>query len=93
VALPKEIASASRWFLLDTDREPPRPWKLDTTLPVMALAIVRGEKPRRKWLVFAHAPLGKVDHVEVAIPDFGIVLMDVSEAGAITIVDETLARR
>jgi hypothetical protein len=88
VALPKEVAIASRWFLLDTDRDPPRPWTLGTTLPVLALAIVRGEKPNRRWLVYAHAPLGNVAGVKLSVPDFGSVMMDVSEGGTRMIVVE-----
>jgi hypothetical protein len=79
--LPKEIAVASRWFLLDTDRDPPRPWRLNTELPVFALAIVNGRKPNRTWLVYAHAPLGNVEGARITIPDFGVVVMDVNVAG------------
>lgn len=92
-ALPNEIARASRWFLLDTDRDPPRPWKLDTVLPVLALAIVRGEKPNRSWLIYAHAPLAKESGVRISIPDFGIVVMDVSEAGTRKILEEKQGNR
>lgn len=91
--LPKEIKDESRWFLLDTDRDPPRPWKLDTVLPVLALAIVRGEKPNRSWLIYAHAPLAKETGVRISIPDYGTVVMDVSEAGTRKVFEEPRANR
>ena len=66
--VPAEYKDVDRWFLLDTSLDPPRPWKLETELPVFALALVLGERPEREWLVYAHAPLGMKRGVEVTLP-------------------------
>ena len=79
--VPAEYKDVDRWFLLDTSLDPPRPWKLETELPVFALALVLGERPEREWLVYAHTPLGMKRGVEVTLPDYRAVKLDVSLAG------------
>ena len=79
--MPPEYKDVDRWFLLPTGLDPPRPWKLDTPLPVFALALALGDAPEREWLVYAHAPLGMKRGVEVALPDYRSVKLDVSVAG------------
>jgi hypothetical protein len=80
--VPDEYKKEDRWFLLDTDLDPVRPWKLDTALPVFALALAMGKLGAREWLVYAHAPLGLRQNVKVMIPDYGFVRIDVPAAGA-----------
>jgi hypothetical protein len=81
VDVPPEYKDADRWFLLDTNLDPPRPWKPDTELAVFALALVLGDAPEREWLVYAHAPLGMKRGVEVTLPDYRSIKIDVSVAG------------
>lgn len=82
VNIPPEIAIQPRWFLLDADVNPPRPWKLETEIPVFALAHVLGEAPERTWLVYAHAPLKDYQNVEIIISEFQAIRINVPREGA-----------
>ena len=82
VDVPDEYKNEDRWFLLDTNLDPQRPWKPDTELPVFAVALVLGKAPEREWLVYAHAPLGMKRKVEVTIPEYNTVEIDVPPTGA-----------
>jgi len=86
--VPAEWAARERWFLLDTNLDPPRPWKAETELPVFALARVAEEAGRKEWLVYAHSPLGDRAAVEVTVPGRGAVRMDVSVGGSFAWVTE-----
>jgi len=81
---------ADYWFLLDTDLDPPRPWTPHkTVLPVFSLALVKGQKPSREWLVYAHAPLGARRHVGVTMPEFGKITLDVvAQSGSFYLLSE-----
>jgi hypothetical protein len=80
--VPDEYKNEDRWFLLDTNLDPVRPWQLNTALPVFALALTMAKGGAREWLVYAHAPLGLRQNVLVMIPDYGFVKIDVPAAGA-----------
>jgi hypothetical protein len=84
----QEFQNRDRWFLLDTSLDPRRPWELGTPLPVYALALVRGNAPQRKWLIYAHSPLGPRQNVEINIPGYRAVTVDVSVGGSFYHVDE-----
>jgi len=86
--IPQEFASRTRWFLLDTDATPPRPWKLTTPIPVWSLALELGQQPNRQWLVYAHAPLGDRTGTKVTLPGFGQVTIDATVAGTFVVVHE-----
>jgi hypothetical protein len=86
--LPPEYQGVERWFLLDTSLDPPRPWGLDTELPVFSLALVLGKAPERRWLVYAHAPLGGRQNVSITIPEYGRMRINVAVAGSFYLVDE-----
>lgn len=86
--VPPDYRDVDRWFLLDTDLDPPRPWSLETGIPVFSLALVLGEPPARQWLVYAHAPLGLRGRVRVEIPDYRQVEIDASVAGSFFLFDE-----
>jgi hypothetical protein len=88
--IPTEYQNAERWFLLDTSLDPRRPWRLDTQLPVFALALVKGEAPERRWLLYAHAPSGDRQSVLITIPDYKQVQVDVSVGGSFYLIDEQL---
>ena len=86
--IPERCAKARRWFLLNTDRDPPRPWGHKTDLPVFALALVLGKEGERRWLVYAHAPLKGLTGVQVSVPGYGPVRVDVPREGAFHVVRE-----
>ena len=68
--IPAEYAMKDRWFLLDTNVDPKRPWNLSTKIPVFALALEKGVAPAREWLIVVHAPLGERSGVEVTVPGY-----------------------
>ncbi len=90
--IPAEYQSVDRWFLLDTSLDPKRPWELGTPLPVFALALALGDPPRRRWLVYAHAPLGERQSVQVMIPGFRAVTINVEVGGSFYLADEKSRR-
>jgi hypothetical protein len=88
VDIPKQWQGVDRWFQLDTSVDPPRPWSLDTALPVFALARSIGEKGSREWLVYAHAPVKALKAVAIDLPEFGKVTVDVPPRGTFYLVKE-----
>src|SRR5262245_3125204 len=86
--IPAEYQNVDRWFLLNTSLDPKRPWELGTQLPVFALALVLGDAPQRRWLIYAHAPLGAREAVQVTIPGYGAAPINVAVGGSFYIVDE-----
>lgn len=91
-SVPKEYQSVERWFLLDTSLDPKRPWELGTPLPVYALTLVMGAGPKRQWLLYAHAPAGARQSVQVVIPEYRTVTINVSVSGSFYLVDEKSRR-
>ena len=88
--IPEPLRGEDRWYGLPTSLDPPQPWNLDTRLPVYALARVIGESPRREWLLYAHAPIGENQkQVEIALPGYKAVSVDVDVAGSFYHVRET----
>jgi hypothetical protein len=88
VDVPERYQKLDRWFALDTSLDPPRPWNLQTKLPIFSLALVQGEAGSRRWLLYAHAPVAAQDGVEITIPDYGKVTVDVPRGGAFYLVSE-----
>jgi len=86
--VPERYRNQPRWFALDTNLDPPRPWNLDTKLPVFSLALVRGEEGNRQWLLYAHSPSEDRAGVEITIPEYGVVTVDVPRRGAFYLVEE-----
>jgi len=86
--VPEKYKDVNRWFLLDTNLDAPWPWKLDTNIPVFSLALVRGDEGSRRWLVYAHSPLEDRRRVEITLPEFGPLTVDVRRAGAFYLVEE-----
>ncbi|MFW6061092.1 MAG: hypothetical protein ACODAQ_13005, partial [Phycisphaeraceae bacterium] len=81
--VPEEYAEVDRWFLLEADANPDRPWELGTELSVFALARVReAEGGGREWLIYAHAPIEAQSDVRVRLPEYGPVTIDVARGGS-----------
>lgn len=86
--IPAKYKDVSRWFLLDTSLDPPRPWTHKTNLPVFSLALVQGKKPNRRWLLYAHSPLADRKGVQISVPDYRTVIVGVPRAGAFYVIEE-----
>lgn len=90
--IPAEYQNVDRWFLLDTSLDPKRPWELGTPLPVFTLALSLGDAPHRRWLIYAHSPLGARQGVQVTIPGYRSVTINVAVGGSFYLVDEKNGR-
>ena len=88
VNIPEEYKNVDRWFLLETDLDPARPWNLNTEIPVFSLALVIGEEPEREWLIYAHAPLGMRENVRVTVPEYDAIEIDATVEGSFYVVNE-----
>ena len=75
--------------MLDTNLDPKRPWNLETDIPVFSLALAREKDSETEWLVFAHSPLENRQDVEITIPNFGEITVDVSRQGSFYLVSKT----
>jgi hypothetical protein len=80
--IPERFKNTNRWYHLGTNLDPKYPLKLNSVLPVFTLARVIGEKPRREWLLYAHAPRGDRKGVTVDIPDYKKVKVDIHLSGS-----------
>ncbi len=92
--VPELAEGRERWFALNTSLDPWRPHDvapaqiLGLEFRVWALAIRTGEEPNRRWLVYAHAPRGDEEDVQIEVPGYGSVTMDVSRGGSYFVMDE-----
>ena len=86
--VPEKYRNVNRWFLLDTNLDPPRPWEHKTNIPVFSLALVRGDRGKRRWLIYTHSPLEDRQDVAISVPGFGRITVDVPRAGAFYLIDE-----
>jgi len=86
--IPIKYRDINRWFLLDTNLDAARPWNYQTNIPVFSLAIVLGDKGRRRWLVYGHSPLMDRSNVTITVPEYGEITMDIPRNGAFYIIDE-----
>jgi len=87
--VPGQYRKEDRWFLLDCSLNPKLyPWELHWEVRVFALALVLGDAPRRQWLVYAHSPLADRSQVELLVPEYGPITVDVSRGGSFYLVDE-----
>lgn len=79
--IPEKWKDVERWFLLSTSLDPPRPWTLETEIPVFSLARVIGEGDQRQWLLYAHAPVSARRGVRIELPGYGEVIVDATPGG------------
>ncbi len=87
---PQWLRDLDRWYLLTCDANPPRDtWTENSVIRVFAQALVLGGAPARRWLIYAHAPLGAVPQAKVTVPGHGpAVLPSVPKSGSFFLLDE-----
>lgn len=87
--IPPEYRDKDRWFLLDTNLTPARPWELTTEIPVFALALALQDKGKESWLIYLHAPRRELAQVQIEIPDYGKVTVSTSPQGNYYLLNRT----
>jgi hypothetical protein len=92
IGIPELIAKEDRWFRLPTAEDPTGRWRLHTELPSFALAMVIGEAPDRRWLIYTHSPLGGKQKLKTKIPGGREVAIDSPVGGAYWLVEEKGSR-
>lgn len=91
---PEWVRNFERWYLLTCDANPPRDqWSGGTALRVFAQALVLGDAPHRRWLIYAHAPRGAVPDTTVTVPGYAkddgkVKLPSVAQSGSFFLLDE-----
>ena len=90
--LPKQFEGVDRWFRLDTNLDPPGKWSLHSELAVFAVGASDRKNRRRRWLLYAHAPLKQETGVKITIPEFQTALVDVPRGGGFWLIDEKKKR-
>lgn len=85
--IPPKYRKINRWFLLDTNLDPPRPWDMKTNIPVFSIAFVKGSGDTRKWLLYAHSPLEDRRNVQIKIPQFRTITVEVPRKGAFYMIE------
>jgi hypothetical protein len=86
--VPEKYRDVQRWFLLDTNLDPQRPWERTTNMPVFSIALELGEASDRRWLLYAHSPLEDRRNVDITLPGSGPVTVDVPRTGAFYVIEE-----
>jgi hypothetical protein len=76
-------------FLLNANLDPAQPWQMSTQFSALSLAYVRRQEPNRQWLLYTYAPLGDVRDVEITVPGYGDVVVDVALGGSFYLIDES----
>ena len=88
VDVPATYANDPRWFLLENDVNPKRPWDDLSEISVWSFALVKGEAPNREWLLYAQAPDGDMKDVTVTIPEYKDVMVDATQMGSFYVLKE-----
>jgi len=88
VKIPSKWKNVDRWFMLNTSLDKPGKWSLKTEIPVFTQARVIGEKGHREWLLYAHAPVQSYQDVQVEIPEYDTVTVDVTPGGNFYLIRE-----
>jgi len=88
IGIPELIANEDRWFRLPTSDDPTGRWRLQTELPSFALAMVLGEAPERRWLIYTHSSLGEKKKLRTRIPGGPEVAVDSPVGGAYWLFEE-----
>tara|TARA_R110002049_G_scaffold15822_3_gene64163 strand:- start:14784 stop:16439 length:1656 start_codon:yes stop_codon:yes gene_type:complete len=79
--IPSELKEKSRWFLLDANVNPIRPWRLNDELKVFSIALCIGENKDQEWLLYTYSPLDEYKDVKLTLPGYGIVELNSTPKG------------
>lgn len=82
--IPEEYKNINRWFLLDTSAKGE-----NNEVPVFSLALVKNKKPRRQWLIYAYSPLGDKKNINIKLPDYGEIQVNVDSSGGYFLLNES----
>jgi len=74
--IPAQYKDDPRWFLLDVDANPTRPWTESSSIKVWAFALVKGESPNREWLIYAQSPENNMSNITINIPNYKDILLE-----------------
>ncbi len=92
-AIPEEYKGKDRWFLLESNANPPRPWKLETKLNLFALALSYREGAEEEFLLYLFSPTPVKGRVEVTVPGYGkVYISNVPKWGFYRLVPDNRAR-
>ena len=91
IDIPEKYSNVPRWYLLDNNLDPPRPWGPQTNIPVFSLALKRITPEGPRYLLYAHSPLQDRTNVHITIPGLRKVTVDVPRRGAFFVIDESTA--
>ena len=80
--IPEQYQDDPRWFLLDADVNPARPWLDSTNIKVWSFALVKGEAPNREWLLYVQSPEGDISNVSISIFNGENILINSSKDGS-----------
>ena len=86
--IPEQYIDDPRWFLLDVDANPERPWVDSNTINVWAFALVKGEAPNREWLLYIQSPEGDMSNISISISNDEDVLVNSTRDGSFYILRE-----
>jgi len=75
--IPDELKNRQRWYLLNADINPKRPWDIKhTELKLFSMALVLGTAPEREWLVYVFSPRTGQLATQIQLPGFGKLKLD-----------------
>jgi hypothetical protein len=90
IQIPDRYVPVNRNYMLTVNVNPLPPWQLNTKIQVFAIALSLGVTPNRRWLVYAHSPLGDIKNVSISLPQYNnTISMDVSRGGSVVVVSES----
>jgi len=89
--IPAQYKDDPRWFLLDVDANPTRPWTESSNIKVWAFALVKGEAPNREWLIYAQSQSGELNNVLINIPQYNEITLSTSLEGNFYTINENNA--
>ncbi|RLA73970.1 MAG: hypothetical protein DRG78_21790 [Epsilonproteobacteria bacterium] len=90
--IPEQYKDDPRWFLLNVDENPNRPWSDSTNIKVWAFAIVKGEAPNREWLVYSQSPENDIANVAIEIPNYRNIFIDIEVNGSFYLLSENTSQ-
>lgn len=87
--IPEQYQDDPRWFLLDVDANPSRPWSDSSNIKVWAFALVKGEVPNREWLVYLQSNDGNLTDISVKLADYTDISLSSNTMGTFYTLNES----